>query len=169
MKRLQIPQKLVHGGFNVNKNILRARNCQRKFIKNAKMKNAKKTCKPNNCNLNCDSIELLNRLRVGFSHLKQYKFRHNFEDATNPLCSCGNFVESTTHFFPDCTHFSNPRLTLINKIKDIGKRIFINNNSLITHFLLFGDEKLSITDSKSILEAIIQLLISSRIFDSPLF
>ena len=112
---------------------------------------------------------MLIRLRVGFSHLKERKFRHNFVDAINPLCSCGNFVESTTHFFLHCTHFSNQRLTFINKIKDIDKRIFDKNDSLITQTLLFGDEKLSITDNKSILEATIQFLISSARFDSPLY
>ena len=73
---------------------------------------------------NTKGIKLLTRLQVGFSHLKEHKFRHNFVDAINPLCSCGNFVESTTHFFLHCTHFSNQRLTLINKIKDIDKRVF---------------------------------------------
>ena len=87
----------------------------------------------------------------------------------NGCFSCGNFVESTTHFFLHCTHFSNQRLTLINKIKDIDKRIFDKNDSLITQTLLFGDEKLSITDNKSILEATIQFLISSARFDSPLY
>ena len=38
---------------------------------------------------------------------------------------------------------------------------------MIAQTLLFGDEKLSITDSKSI-EATIQFLISSGRFDSPL-
>ena len=86
-------------------------------------------------------------------HLKEHKFRHNFVDAINPLCSCGNFVE----------------LTFINKIKDTDKRMFDKNDSLKTQTLLFGDEKLSITDNKSILEATIQLLISSGRFDSPLY
>ena len=116
---------------------------------------------------NAKGIKLLTRLRVGFNHLKEHKFQHNFVDAINPLC--GNFGESTTHFFLLCTHFSNQMLTLINKIKDIDKRIFDKNNSLITQTLLFGDEKLSITDSKSILEVTIQFLISSGRFDSPLY
>ena len=118
---------------------------------------------------NAEGIKLLARLRVGFSHLTEHKFRHNFVDAINLLCSCGNFVGSTAHFFLHCTHFSNQRLTLINKIKDIDKRIFDKNDSLITQTLLFGDEKLSITDNKYILEAAIEFLISSERFDSPLY
>ena len=73
-------------------------------------------------------IKLLTRLRVRFSHIKEHKFRHNFQDAINPLCCCGNLAESTTHFFLHCTHFSNQKLALINKIKDI----FEKNDSLIT-------------------------------------
>ena len=118
---------------------------------------------------NAKGIKLLTRLRVGFSHLKEHKFRHNFVDAINPLCSCGNFVESTAHFFLHCTHFSNQRLTLINKIKDIDKHIFDKNDSFTIQTLLFGDEKLSITDNKSISEAKIQFSISSGRFGLLLF
>ena len=48
---------------------------------------------------NAKRIKLLTTLQLGFNHLKELKFRHSFEDAINTLCSCGNFVESTTHFF----------------------------------------------------------------------
>ena len=62
------------------------------------------------------------------------------------------------------------RLTLINKMKDISaKTYFAKSDPLITQTLFFGDEKLSITDNKSILEATIQFLISLGRFDSPLF
>ena len=60
-------------------------------------------------------IKLLTRLRVGFGHFKELKFRHTFVDAIYPLCRCGNFVESTTHFFLHCTHFSNQRMTSLTK------------------------------------------------------
>ena len=33
-------------------------------------------------------IKLLTRLRLGLSHLREHKFRHNFEDTLNLLCSC---------------------------------------------------------------------------------
>ena len=72
-----------------------------------------------------------------------------FKDAINLLCSCGNFAKSTKHFFLHCNHFSNQQLALINKIKDIvDKRIFNENDFLITQTPLFGDKKLSITDKK---------------------
>ena len=44
-------------------------------------------------------IKLLTRLRLGFSHLSEHKFRHNFADSLNPLCSCSLETKSTLHFF----------------------------------------------------------------------
>ena len=63
---------------------------------------------------NANGINLLTRLRIDFSHLKEHKFRNSFKDPINPLCSCRIFVESTAHFFLHCTQFPNQRL--INKI-----------------------------------------------------
>ena len=41
----------------------------------------------NNSNGSSDplGVRLLNRLRMGFSHLVEHKFRHNFGDTLNPL------------------------------------------------------------------------------------
>ena len=43
-------------------------------------------------------VNLLTRLRVGFSDLKLHKFDHRF-NCDSPLCSCGQGSESTVHFF----------------------------------------------------------------------
>ena len=59
MKGLQIPQKLGYEKFCVHEKILRTRNCRRKFIKIYFLKNAKKTCKPNNRDINRDWIKEL--------------------------------------------------------------------------------------------------------------
>ena len=50
-----------------------------------------------NCH-NPRGICLITRLRLGFSHLREHKFKHGFQDTLNPLCSCGNDVKSTGHF-----------------------------------------------------------------------
>ena len=42
-------------------------------------------------------IKFLTRLRLGLSHLNEHRFRHNFQDCLNPLCSCSLEVES--HIF----------------------------------------------------------------------
>ena len=47
-------------------------------------------------------IKLLIRLRLGFSHLPEQKFRHTFADSLNPLYSCSLETESTLQFFLRC-------------------------------------------------------------------
>ena len=44
-------------------------------------------------------IKLLTRLRLGFSHLSEHKFKYNFADSLSPLCSCSLETESTLLFF----------------------------------------------------------------------
>ena len=34
-------------------------------------------------------------MRLGLSHLANHKFRHNFQDCLNPICSCGQEIETT--------------------------------------------------------------------------
>ena len=60
------------------------------------------------------SIELLTRLRLGFSHLREHKFRHNFEDTLSALCSCSNEAETMLHLFLRCQFFNDIREILIN-------------------------------------------------------
>ena len=60
--------------------------------------------------------KLLNRLRLGFSHLREHKFRHNFTDTVNPLCSCTLDTESTDHFFLGCQNYVSFRTALMNEV-----------------------------------------------------
>ena len=43
-------------------------------------------------------FKLLTKLQLRFSHLPEHKFRHNFEDIVNILCSCIIKPELTTEF-----------------------------------------------------------------------
>ena len=61
---------------------------------------------------------LLTRLRLGHSHLHEYKFRDCFQDTLKPLCECGKDIESTMHFFLHCTNFLISRQTLFQKIRN---------------------------------------------------
>ena len=68
-------------------------------------------------------IKLLDRLRVDFSDLNEHKFRHNFADTLNPLCSCSLETESMAHFFLCCRYYNNIRITLMNELIDIDNSI----------------------------------------------
>ena len=52
-------------------------------------------------------LKLLTRLRVGLSHLREHKFKHNFQDTLNPLCPCSLEAENAYQFFMCCKNFSN--------------------------------------------------------------
>ena len=43
-------------------------------------------------------VKYLTRLRIGFSHVKEHKFKHNFQDSIDPMCSCGSGIETTERF-----------------------------------------------------------------------
>ena len=60
---------------------------------------------------NCHNPRGITRLRLGLSHFREHKFKHDFQDTLNPLCSCGNDVESTEHFLLHCPQFVNDRRT----------------------------------------------------------
>ena len=45
-------------------------------------------------------LKLLTKLRLGLSHLRNHKFRHNFQDCINPIFVCGREMETTTPFPP---------------------------------------------------------------------
>ena len=47
---------------------------------------------------NLEGLKLLTRMRLGLSHLADHKFRHNFQDCLNPICSCGQEIETIIHF-----------------------------------------------------------------------
>ena len=54
---------------------------------------------------NCHSpngTKLITTLWWLFSHLGKHKFRHNFQDTFNPICSCGDDIEATTRYLLLC-------------------------------------------------------------------
>ena len=44
--------------------------------------------------LNSLGLNYLTRLRVGLIHLRENNFFHNFRDSVDPICNCGNAIES---------------------------------------------------------------------------
>ena len=50
-------------------------------------------------------LKFLTRLCLGLSHLNAHRFRHNFQDCFNPLCSCSLETEDTSHYLLHCHHF----------------------------------------------------------------
>ena len=63
------------------------------------------------------------RLRLGLSHLNRHKFKYNFQDCVNPLCLCSLEIESLSHFFLHCHHFTNIHATLVDDLQSVDIKI----------------------------------------------
>ena len=114
-------------------------------------------------------VKLHTRLRLGPSHLHGHKFHHDFQDTFNPFCSCGKEVETTFHFLLSCPKYSDERLTLPSKIRNINPNILENTNSQITLLFLYGDKNFTASINFVILSSTIEYILATKIFDETLF
>ena len=117
---------------------------------------------------NPKGIKLLTRLRLGLSHLREHKFKHGFLDSLNPICCCGHNIETSTHFLLHCSNYSTERLTFLNIIRNIDSNILSKNHLKVTETLLYGDSSYDHTKNTLIMNATIEFLFTSKIFDVPL-
>ena len=74
---------------------------------------------------------------VNFSHLNEYKFRHNFADTLNSLCSFSLEIESTAHFFYTAETI---RMT-VDKYNDIDNSIISRQPNELLRIILYDDCK----------------------------
>ena len=119
----------------------------------------------------CDplGIKLLTRLRLNFSHLNEHKFRHGFNDMLNPLCACGNDIETTQHFLLRCHQYSSQRKELFEKLEKLYPNISTLSQKDQVNVLLYGSQN---DDSKSLNQDIIKHVITfikaTARFEKPL-
>ena len=69
-------------------------------------------------------VKYLNRLRLNFSHLNEYKFHHNIRDIVNPLCCCNTETETTSHYLLRCHLCSEQRIKLLENLKNLDNTLF---------------------------------------------
>ena len=89
-------------------------------------------------------VKLLVRLRLGFSHLREPKFRQNFQDALNPLCSCCLEPETTLNYLLCRHNFSSANLGLINDLNLIDPTVSQLNETALpfqTYFYMVIQRK----------------------------
>ena len=83
-------------------------------------------------------------LRVGFSHLREHKFRHGFLDIVDPICSCrANAVENTEHYLLHCVNFAYQPNVLFDDLQNININSGPLDSSTLSRMLLFGNPKFS--------------------------
>ena len=110
---------------------------------------------------------MLTRLRLGFSHLREYRSRHGFKGTLNPLCSYSIKGETTTHM--RYQFYNSNRTTLTNDLENVPISFStVSNNNLIS-WLLYGDDKFDDTKNRKILMSTIRFAKDSQRFDEELF
>ena len=114
-------------------------------------------------------VELIDRLRLGFSHLREHKFRHNFVDIVNPLCSCTLETEITERFFLCCQSNLSARLTFMNEVNNISNVINYLNSSDFIRLILYGDKNFDNVTNFKIITVTIKFIKISRRFEEALF
>ena len=124
-----------------------------------------------NRTFNCHNpigIKLITRLRLGLSHLRDHKFKHNFLDCLNPICCCGQDIETTVHYLLHCPIFSDERSIFFNNIRSIDENVLSGSDPKISDTLLFGISSFNDTKNKSILNTTIDYILSTKRFDISL-
>ena len=81
-------------------------------------------------------------MRFGLSHLDDHKFRHNFQDCLNLICSCRQEIETASHFLLHYLSYCCARKTFFEKFNLIDSNILQQSDLSATKDLLFGSEKL---------------------------
>ena len=111
-------------------------------------------------------MRLLTQLRVDLNDLRAHRFCHGFTNCPSPLCACGTGNESTSHFLHLCPRFSSQRSELYSKIRslDSGNSLLSLSHDDLTSALLYGVNKLSVSDNKFILESSIDFIHKSNRF-----
>ena len=109
------------------------------------------------------------RVRLGLNHLNEYRFRHNFEDCLNPLCSCSLETEDTSHYILHCHHFSHHRVVLMNSVKSICDNFDSMSDNVKKDLLLYGDSRFDENKKTIILKATIDYIKNTGRFSGSPF
>ena len=120
-----------------------------------------------NCH-NPSGIKLITRLKLGLSHLRKHKFRHNFLDTLNPISSCGKNIETTTHYLLHCSNYLNERLRLLTNLQNVEENNLDKNYSRLSEILLFSDSSFNDAKNTSTLNSTIQYIFDTKRFNVPL-
>ena len=87
---------------------------------------------------------LIEKKRLGLSHLNECKFNHNFDDCVNPFCTCSLEPDSTSHFFLHCYHYNAIQSILFEDLNSVDKNLFKLSDNELTLILLYGSTKYSL-------------------------
>ena len=105
-------------------------------------KNTLKFIRPSaNSLLNCHNpkgIKFITRLWLGFSLLREHKFKYSFHYSLNPFCSCCLDNESTVNFLLHCPIYTTKRRIFLDLCEPVSIRtLLFGSTRIICKFFYF--------------------------------
>ena len=88
-------------------------------------------------------VRLLERLRLGFSQLKEHNLRHNFDGTLNLLCSCFLETKDKEYYFLRCQSNLSFRTNLTNDLNNANTAMASLNQNYLLRVVLYGDKFLT--------------------------
>ena len=113
-------------------------------------------------------LKVLTLLRLDFSHLNEHRFRHNFQQCMNLVCSCSLEIEDTSHYLLHCHHFTLYRIDLMNSVKSICNNFESMTDNNKTRLLLYGEFRLDESKNKFMLQSTIKYIKTTERFSRSL-
>ena len=86
-------------------------------------------------------LEFLTELWLGLNHLNEHKIKHNLQDRANLSCLCSLKIESLSHFFLPCHHFTNICETLLDNFQSVNTDIPSSSDNGLVDLLLHWSPK----------------------------
>ena len=106
---------------------------------------------------------------MNFSHLCDHKFKHSFQDTINPLFTCSLEAETTNRFILHWPYYKNEHHVPPASICSIKSIILDQDDNNIVKTILYELGSLSETQNRSILNALMEFLISLNRFEEHLY
>ena len=113
-------------------------------------------------------IKYITWIRPGFSHLREHKLKHTFQNKLNPIRNCGNDVEYANHFFLHSLLDSNKRRPLLSILVNIDHALLVNADFSHAQTLLFGNTTFNAKEPTKIINLAIDFVLLTKGFDEPL-
>ena len=114
-------------------------------------------------------IQLLSRISLNFRHLNEHKFRHNFNDMVDHMCTCGLEQEALLHSLLRSNLYSTQRLEPLNNVCILNRFLKNYSNEKLLNIVLYGSEDFHFNLNKELLKATIKIIKIYESFNSPLF
>ena len=84
------------------------------------------------CIFNPLGLKLITRLWLGLSHLNEHRFKHDFNNCINPLCTYSLDIIQQFTIFSTATTKNSARIFLLNNLNSSGRTLLnISDLSLV--------------------------------------